>query len=182
MKYLDHMKEYYSRMDQAARLRLGIGVSVVLLLIILFTTMNDQIAKLEKKRKVRESDLVEMMSLKQRYLSAKLAFQKSAGRLASIRADDSPAKIIEEIGIKGKSSRVTPLKGEERGTYREEIAEVNIEGLTANEAVNLLYKLEKGARPVLVKKANFKVRFDDPSHLDLILTVALQKPLTQGQK
>ncbi len=169
-------------MSHATRVRLGIGISVVLFVIILFSALNERITSLEKKRKVREADLVEMMTLKQRFLAAKMTSQRFAGRLAAISPDDSPGKIIEEIGIKGKSSLVTPLKGGERGGYLEDVAEVKLEGLTANEAINLLYQLETGSRPVLVKKANIKTRFDDPSRLDLTLTVALLKPVRQGQK
>jgi general secretion pathway protein M len=182
MKYLDLLREQYGNMDPRTRLQWGIGISIGLLFLILFTTANERIASLEKKRKAREADLVEMMALKHRYLSAKVTSQQFAGRLASTRADDSPAKIIEETGIKGKSSRITPLKGETRGGFVEDVAEVKIEGLTANEAVNLLFRLEKGGRPVLVKKANLKTRFDDPSRLDLTLTIALLKATQQGQR
>ncbi|RQW89976.1 MAG: general secretion pathway protein GspM [Geobacter sp.] len=180
-KYLDRLKEHYESMDQRTRLYWGAGISLVLLVTILFTTLNERIAVLEKKRKARENDLVEMMALKQRFLSAKLTSQRFAGRLAGVRADDSPAKIIEEIGIKGKSSKITPFKSEERGGFIEDSAEVKLDGLTLNEAVNLLYRLEKGTRPVLVKKANLKTRFDDPSLLDLTLTIALLKPAPKGQ-
>ena len=65
--------------------------------------------------------------------------------MAATRPDDSPAKIIEEIGIKGKRSQIKPVKGEDRGGYVEDAAEVQIDGLSANEAVNLLFRLEKGA-------------------------------------
>jgi general secretion pathway protein M len=58
----------------------------------------------------------------------------------------------------------------------EDAADVKIDGLTANEAINLIYRLEKGNRPLLLKKANLRVRFDDPSRLDLVLTIALLKP------
>jgi general secretion pathway protein M len=182
MKYLDLLREHYGNMDQRTRLRWGIGIALGLLFLILFTTANERIAALEKKRKTREADLVEMMALKHRYLSAKITSQQFAGRLASTRADDSPAKIIEETGIKGKSSRITPLKVEARGGFIEDAAEVKIEGLSANESVNLLYRLEKGGRPILVKKANLKTRFDDPSRLDVTLTVALLKAAPQGQR
>ncbi|MDD2319016.1 MAG: general secretion pathway protein GspM [Geobacteraceae bacterium] len=182
MKYIDLLREYYTNMDQRTRLHWGGGIALLLLVVIVFSTLNERIAVLEKRRKARESDLVEMMTLKQRFLSAKLSSQRFAGRLAAIRADDSPAKIIEEIGIKGKSSKVTPLKGEERGNYIEDSAEVNIEGLSLNEAVNLLYLLEKGNRPVLVKKANIKTRFDDPSLLDLTITIALLKSSPKGPR
>jgi general secretion pathway protein M len=182
MKYLGLLREQYGNMDQRTRLRWGIGIALVLLFLILFTTANERIAALEKKRKAREADLVEMMALKHRYLSAKMTSQQFAGRLASTSSDDSPAKIIEETGIKGKSSRITPLKGETREGFTEDAAEVKIEGLSANEAVNLLYRLEKGGRPILVKKANLKTRFDDPARLDLTITIALLKAAPQGQR
>jgi general secretion pathway protein M len=180
--YLELLKEHYDSLDQRARLRWGIGISLFLLVLILFTTLNERISVLEKKRKAREHDLVEMMTLKRQFLSVKRSSQRFAGRLAGVRGDDSPAKIIEEIGIKGKSSKITPLKTEERGGFTEDSAEVKLDGLSLNEAVNLLYRLEKGSRPVLVKKANLKTRFDDPSQLDLTLTIALLKPSTQGQR
>lgn len=181
-KYLELLKDRYESLDQRTRLQWGIGIALLLFVIILFTTLNGQISALEKKRKARENDLVEMMVLKQRFQAAKLSSQRFAGRLAGVRGDDSPAKIIEEIGIKGKSSKVTPLKSEERGGFTEDSAEVKLDGLTLNEAVNLLYRLEKGTQPVLVKKANLKTRFDDPALLDLTLTIALLKPATKGQR
>jgi general secretion pathway protein M len=123
-----------------------------------------------------------MMTLKQRYLSARAQSQRFSNRLSATRADDSPAKIIEEIGIKGKASQIVPVKGEDRGEYVEDAAEVKLEGLSANDAVNLLYRLEKGTRPVLIKKANIRTRFDDPAKLDLTLTIALLKISQQGRR
>lgn len=179
---LAYLRERYADMDSRTRLRWGVGISLVLFVTILFTTANERVAALEKRRKAREADLVEMMTLKQRYLAARLASQRFAGRLAGVQGDDTPAKVIEEIGIKGKSSRVTPLKGDQLAGQVEDSAEVKMEGLTANEAVNLLHRLEKGSRPVLVKKANLKTRYDDPSRLDLTLTIALIKAAPQGQR
>jgi general secretion pathway protein M len=98
------------------------------------------------------------------------------GRLASLKSDDSPAKIIEEIGIKGKGIKIAPVKGEDRRGVIEDAAEIRIDGITLNEAVNLIYRLEKGGRPVTIKKCNLRTRFDDPSRCDLIMTVALLKP------
>jgi len=96
--------------------------------------------------------------------------------MASLRPDDSLARIIEEIGIKGKGVKIAPLKGEERNGVIEETADVRIEGLSANETVNLVYRLEKGSRPIILKKANLRVRFDDPSRFDLAMTISLLKP------
>ena len=182
MNYLNALAEQYHHLDSKTRLRLGIGIAIFLFLAILFSTANDRIGRLKKKLAAREADIAEMLVLKQRYLEANAVSQKFANRLTASRPDDTPARIIEEIGIKGKGSQIKPIKGEERGGYLEDAAEVKMDGLTLNEAVNLIFRLEKGARPVVIKKALLKTRFDDPSKLDLTLTVALLKAAPQGRR
>lgn len=167
-------------LDSRTRLRLGMALAAVLLVVVGLSAINSRISALEKKRSARESDIAEMMRLKLRHQEANIGAQRLANRLLATRADDSPAKIIEEIGIKGRSSQIKPVKGEDLPGYVEDAAEVKMEGLSANETANLIYRLEKGARPVTVKKALIKQRFDDPSKLDLSLTIALIKPAPAG--
>jgi general secretion pathway protein M len=138
--------------------------------------LSAKVVELEKKRTAREMVLQELLPLKVAYLSARQSSDQLRGRMASLRPDDSPAKIIEETGIKGKSVKIVPLKGEDRPGFIEDAADIRIEGLTVNEAVNLLYRLEKGSRPLVIKKSNLRVRFDDPSRSDLTLVLALLKP------
>lgn len=180
--YLDLLVERFNNLDSRTRLQLGVGISLLLLVVVLLSFTNGRIKALAAKRSSREVDLVEMMTLKQRYFSARALSQRFNSRLTASRADDSPAKVFEEIGIKGKTSQITPVKGEDRGEYVEDAAEVKIDGITANEAVNLFYRLEKGTRPVVIKKANIKTRFDDPSKLDLALTIALLKSAQPGRR
>lgn len=182
MKYLHLLIETYNSMDDKTRLRWGMGIATILLLAVLLSTANSQVARLEKKRAAREADITEMLVLKLRFQEANAGAQKLANRLAATRPDDSPAKIIEEIGIKGKNTQIKPVKGEDLPGFVEDAAEVKMEGLTANEAVNLLFRLEKGAKPVTIKRALIKTRFDDPAKLDLTLTVALIKAAQQGAR
>jgi general secretion pathway protein M len=182
MNYPSMPTEWYHRLESRERLRLGIAIALLLCLAIICPAAKARMVRLRKKLAAREADVAEMLLLKQRYLEANKITQRLANRLAATRPDDSPAKVIEEIGIKGKGSLIRPIKGEERGGFLEDAAEVKIDGVTANEAVNLLYRLEKGSRPVIIKKALLKTRFDDPSRLDLTLTVALLKGLPQGER
>ncbi len=182
MKYVTPLIEWVQNLDRHTRMYLGAVVSILLLVAIILFTVNAMTASLSRKRESREDDLVQMMTLKQRWLSARMLTQRFSNRLASAHADDSPAKIIEEIGIKGKSSSITPVKGEQNGRFVEDAADVKLESLTANEAVNLIYRLENGTRPVIIKRALFKTRFDDASKLDLTLTLALLKPSPQGKQ
>ncbi len=182
MKYLDLLTEYYNRIDRRTRVRWGVLLASILLLTLVVTVLNTRVSLLMKKRSAREADVADMLILKQRYLEANMGSQKLANRMAATRPDDSPAKIIDEIGIKGKGSQFKQVRGETHGGYAEDAAEARIESLTANEAVNLIYKLENGTKPVVIKKALLKTRFDDPAKLDLTLTLALLKPTSPGQK
>jgi general secretion pathway protein M len=176
------LRERFIEMEPAARLKAGYFIAALLLMAMVYSALHDRIARLEKKRVSRETDLAEMMLLKQRHREVSAGAQKLANRLSAVKADDSVAKLLEEIGIKGKSSQIKPLKGEDRPGMIEDAAEVRIEGLSANETVNLLHRLEKGAKPVVVKKANIKTRYDDPAKLDLTLNVAILKPAPQEKK
>ena len=182
MNYLNLLAEKYHHLDNRTRIRMGIGIALLLSLAIILSLANDRIGRLKRQLAAREADVAEMLVLKQRYQQANAIARKLANRLEATRPDDSPARIIDEIGIKGKGSQIKPLKGEERGGYMEDAAEVKMDGLTLNEAVNLLFRLEKGTRPVVIKKALLKTRFDDPARLDLTLTIALLKAAPQGQR
>lgn len=176
MRIITDLLDRWRNLDSRTRLWSGYGLIVVLVTTLLWSFLAGQTAELERKRAAREGVLKELMSLKATYRMAKMSSDLLKGRMASVRPDDSPAKIIDEIGIKGKGLKITPVKGEDHAGYVEDAADIRIEGLTLNEAINLVYRLEKGSRPIVLKKANLRIRFDDPSRCDLALTLALLKP------
>ena len=176
MRLLANLVEVWRDLDRRSRLWCGYALIALLAVIMGWSALAARTAELERKRAAREAVLKELLPLKVAYRSAKMTSDQQAGKMATLRPDDSLARIIEEIGIKGKGVKIAPLKGEERNGVIEDAADVRIEGLTANETVNLVYRLEKGSRPILVKKANLRVRFDDPSRFDLAMTTALLKP------
>ena len=179
---LSALREAWERLDGPGRLRAGYLVAGVLLVAVVWSLLSGMVSGLERKRLAREQVLKELLPLQVSYRAAKQSSDMMAGRMASSRPDDSPARILEETGIKGKSLKITPVKGDDRPGLREDAADVRIEGLTANETVNLLFRLEKGTRPVVVRKASLKSRFDDSSRLDLSMTVAVLKPPAEPSK
>ena len=176
------IKERFSELEPEQRLKIGYLIAAILLLAIIYSTLHDRIRQMEKKRTSRETALAEMMILKQRHIEASAGALKLNNRLSAVTADDSLAKLIDEIGIKGKNSQIRPLKGEDRPGVIEDAAEIRIEALSANELVNLLHRLEKGTKPVVIKKGNFKTRYDDPAKLDVTLSAALLKPAPKEKK
>jgi general secretion pathway protein M len=177
MRLLEIIKEYWLGLDSRTRLWAGYAAIILLVAAVGWSALDARVQALEKKRAARETVLKELLPLKVAYVAARQTSDQLKGRMATLRPDDSPAKIIEDIGIKGKSLKVVPLKGDERTGFVEDAADVRIDGLTINEAINLLYRLEKGGRPLLVKKSNLRTRFDDPSRCDLTLVLALIKPV-----
>jgi len=177
MRLLTDALDVWRSLDNRIRLRAGYALIALLVILMAWSALAAKVADLERKRTARELVLKELLPLKVAYRTATQSASLLTGRMAALRADDSPAKIIEEIGIKGKGLKIAVLKGEERSGIIEDVADVRMDSLATNEAINLVYRLEKGSRPMVVKKANLRVRFDDPSRLDLALIVALLKPV-----
>jgi len=176
MRLFEVIRDGWHKLDGRRRLFVGYVLILLLALAIAWSALDGKVQALEKKRAARETVLKELLPLKVLFQSARQSADKLNGRIASLRPDDSPAKIIEDIGIKGKSVKIVPIKGEERSGFIEDAADIRIEGLTFNEAINLLYRVEKGSRPLVVKKSNIRTRFDDPSRCDLTLIMALLRP------
>lgn len=176
MNPLELVRDAWQGLDSKTRLWCGYGLILLLAAAVGWSLLSDKVQALEKKRAAREATLKELLPLKIVYLSARQSSDQLSGRIASLRPDDSPAKIIEDIGIKGKSVKIAPLKGDERVGFTEDAADIRIDGLTFNEAINLFYRLENGNRPLVIKKSNLRVRFDDPSRCDMNIVLALLKP------
>ncbi|MEI6305652.1 MAG: hypothetical protein WCP33_02420, partial [Deltaproteobacteria bacterium] len=167
--------ERWSNLDSRTRLWSGYGLVALLVVLLFWSALAGRTAALERKRAGREAVLKELLPLKVAYRTAKQSSDLLTGRMASVRPDDSPAKLIEEIGIKGKAIKIAPVKGDERSGFIEDAADVRIEGLMLNEAINLVYRLENGSRPIVLKKGNIRMRFDDPSRCDLNMVIAILK-------
>ena len=176
LETLDIIRDSWQALGERTRLWCGYAMIMLLAAAVGWSALSAKVQALEKKRASREMVLKELLPLKMAYLTARQSADQLSGRIASLRPDDSPAKIIDDIGIKGKAVKIVPLKGEERSGFTEDVADIRIDALTLNEAVNLLYRLEKGSRPLVIKKCNLRVRFDDPSRCDLTLILALLRP------
>ena len=154
------------------------GIILVLLVVsgIFWGLFYSHLGRLERQRQSLEKSLLELAPLKKNYTQVKQNADRLAARASALRPDDSIARIIDDIGIKGKGARVTPLKSERQGTLLQESADVFLDALTVNEAINLLYRLEKGGRPLVVAKAALKTRFGDPGRMDVVLRLQLIRP------
>ena len=147
MRFLTNALDGWRVLDSRSKLRAGYVLIALLAVALAWSVLYGKTAQLERRRSAREAVLKELLPLKVAYRAAKQSSDRITSQMSGVRPDDSPAKIIDEIGIKGRSVKISQVKGEERNGILEDAADVRIEGLTANESLNLLYRLEKGGRP-----------------------------------
>lgn len=172
----------FQALESRRRLRLAFAAAALLALALAYTRGADQVRLLDRVRSARKAELAELTVLRTRHREALALAGTRSDRIAAVRPDDTPEKLLDEIGIRGKGLQLRSLKGEEAAGVFEDAAEVQVDGLTGNELVNLLYRLETANRPVLLKKASIRVRFDDPGRLDATLSLALLKAAPPGNR
>jgi|SRR5208283_92126 len=85
-------------------------------------------------------------------------------------------EIFMPLGLKQRIRSVKPLTTKEAPGAVEEEAEVQVERVNINEAVNLFYKIENAPMGIFIKKAVMKASFENPANLDISMTIAFVRP------
>ncbi len=154
-------------------------ISVIALLFIVCLIMFEVSLSLKRERGTLRSQQKEMLSLANEYTGLKNAValvegKKSIAKVAGIvQAVDEVFKSMG-LGQKVKSVKSTGVR--EKRFASEEEAEVSVEKVTMNEMVNILYRIENAPMILSVRKTSIKTSFDNPSLLNVTMTVGLIKP------
>lgn len=168
------LRSFLARPDHSAiRLRILTGCALILTLSILYSAFDRHIETLSRKRVSKEKTLTHLTPLRQRHREARQGAVAMESRIASLSSQESIGSIVESTGIRGKNFQTRIMPSTEKGVER---GDVRIDSLTSNELVNLLHRLEYGSKPIAITRAAIKVRFDDPSRIDLTLSVTLHRP------
>ncbi|MBI5101793.1 MAG: hypothetical protein HZB33_08180 [Nitrospirae bacterium] len=126
--------------------------------------------------KARQTELMALKdeALKLREAVGSVTEKKSVTRVEGVvQAAD---EIFKSLGISQKVRSVKPSGSGERQYGIEEEAEVQLEKLTMNELVNLLYRVENAPMVLTSKKASMKTAFDNPTLLNVTMVITLIKP------
>lgn len=135
----------------------------------------------KRTAQAKKAEAARFAGLETRYASQKSLTDK---KLRKAYSQDMPiVSIIEEIskrtGVSERMKSVKPLEERETSGYIEREASVRFEGLSLNELVNLLYKIEEHGSLLLVKDFSMKSRFSDPQSIDASMTIT---HITKAQK
>lgn len=180
---METLKDWYTGLTTETRRLIVFMAAILLLLLMGYVLIQGRLGQLDKVKNSREQTLKELLLLRQRYRDAASDAQRLTNRIASVTAEDSPASIVEQSGSSARASiQSKPLPRQEQGSLIEDGAELTLTGLSLNEVVNLLHRLEQGTKPVVIKKIAIRSRFSEPARLDLTLQMALFRPAPLGKR
>ncbi len=134
-------------------------------------------ASKEKKVEARKAELASFDKLKDEYAAELARLAPLEKRLNQTRPGQSVGSTIEEIasgiGIKKNIASFKPLEAKSEKGYEQSGVEVRVDGVTLNQLMNLIYRMEKHESLLLVREFSMKSRFDNPDLFDAKLHVEL---------
>jgi hypothetical protein len=164
------------KIDKAASAVIGLILAALLANALLLNALSETEGALASLQATHE----EMLALKREYLALKEKIDavEKRKRLTGVKGIvHAVDEIFEPLGLKGKVKSVKPLSTAARDKDgREETAEINVQGATMNEMVNVLYSMENAPMLLLLRKINIKPSFENPEMLNITMTISFIKP------
>ncbi len=133
----------------------------------------------KKERDSLQLQQKELIVLANEYRGLKRAVDSVEGRKSLTKVEGIVQAVDEVFGSLGLNQKVKSVKSagtREKKYAIEEEADVSVEKVTMNEMVNILYKMENAPMILSVKKTAVKTSFDNPSLLNMTMTVSLIRP------
>ena len=158
--------------------RLLIAASAVIILAVSALLVNASLS-LKKEGSALRSQKEEILLLREDFLELRKNVNAIEGKKSLIKVEGIiPAidEIFRSTGLTQKVKSVKPAATIDKKHAIEEEADVEVEKVSMNELVNILYRLENAPMVLLIKKARLKTSFEDPSLLNITMTIGLVKP------
>lgn len=90
--------------------------------------------------------------------------------------------LIDSIGLNGKVKSLKMIGSREFKEIVEEMVEAEIERLTVNELINLLYGIESHTAHLSIKDIRMKKDFENPERINLNIKVSFYKKAAKGHE
>ncbi|MFQ5665097.1 MAG: type II secretion system protein GspM [Candidatus Binatia bacterium] len=173
---------YYARLAPRERLLLGVAaLSVVLISLYNFVWEPARTnGELTARRIVaKEKELAEIQHQREVYLD--LLRRLEASQAAVSQGDENfslfsylDSTIAQAVGREHVTS-MNPATKDIGTDYQEELVKIKLTQISLPQLVDLLYRVEKGDRPLRFSRLQIKKRFKDNFNFDVTATVSLLK-------
>lgn len=134
---------------------------------------------LKRQSSILRSRQKEMLLLSQEYTGLKSIVGSVEARKSLTKVEgivQAVDEIFKSIGLQQKIKSVKSTGVKEKKYSSEEEADVSVEKVTMNEMVNILYRMENAPMILSVRRTSIRTSFENPSLLNITMTVALIKP------
>jgi len=132
----------------------------------------------KKENAALKTRQLELLALAAEYQTVRNAADAVEGRKSASKVEGAVQAIDEifrSMGLNRKLKSVKSLGVRDRKFGTEEEAELQIEKADMNEMINILYRIENAPMVLSVRKTLIRTAFDNPSLLNVTMTVALTK-------
>lgn len=159
--------------------RRTITLSVLAALVVACVIMWSLYSSARKAHAALAAQRIELLALKQHFVGLKAGVDavESKKTLTNVKGiAQAVDEVFRSIGLsdKVKSVKSSGVKEEEYGS--EEEAEVQVDKVSMNEMANIFYKIENAPMILTIRRTTVKTSFDDPTLLNISMTVTLVKP------
>jgi general secretion pathway protein M len=134
---------------------------------------------LKRQNNVLRSRQKEILFLSQEYTALKSIVGSVEARKSLTKVEgivQAVDEIFKSMGLQQKVKSVKSTGVKEKKYSSEEEADVSVEKVTMNEMVNILYRIENAPMILSVRRTSIKTSFENPSLLNITMTVGLIKP------
>lgn len=155
-----------------------VWIAIFVLVLLAFMLVTNSIASKNERRLVRsKAELDGFYGMVGEYKRDMASIGHLREKLLVSGVEGSTGAVIEEIGaaigLKKKITSFKPLAEGMVNGYIEKGVQVKIEGITLNQAVNLLYKIKGYKNLLLIRDFSMKSHFRNLDKLDITFEVML---------
>jgi general secretion pathway protein M len=175
----------YQRLSSRERTLLGGAVGAILLIgfyTLIWQPLADSQVAIAKRIQLKEHELVEMQQMRETYLDLLNQFELRQKIIE--RADPKfslfphiETTVSQVLGGREKIASMNPQNKDLSGAYREDSVELKLNGVTLQQLVDLMYRIEKGAQPLRLTRLSVKKRAREPQTFDVTATVSMLKAI-----
>ncbi len=154
-------------------------ISVIALLFVACAVLFEVSLSVKRERETLRSQHKQMLALLNEYSGLKNRVDSVEGKKSITKVEgivQAVDEVFKSLGLAQKIKSVKSTGAREKKFAFEEEADVSVEKITMNEMVNVFYRIENAPMILTVRKASIRTSFDNPSLLNITMTVGLIKP------
>ena len=151
------------------------AIGMFLLLQFLIFPFFEERKRIQRGIRAREEGLEEIVRLRAEYQVYKKGFQGIKQILARREKGFTLFSFLEktagEAELKGHIKYMKPSSSQGTGPHKESMVEMKLEGITLNQLVGYLYRIESPENIISIKRISIKENKKESGYLDTILQV-----------